>query len=239
MQDLNLNETQKKRLQWLVEEVRAKKLNEDKICFIWSLSGTIIVGYQGNVPEFDKITLKALENSGCLVCDRRRKDEYKCALTPTAYEAVDPNFGAPNLSAIPPELKHLDSELLKRCHCLLNTCGDDSTAWDKDVRTATVVLENRFKKLGKIDNSDKKATGEGIVNKIFAGNDSILKGKLEKSDLEAYRNLYAGMMGVFRNRYAHEFIDPSPEVGRAIIAFIDVLLKILDDIDWPSGEGEP
>ncbi|EGJ33705.1 MULTISPECIES: TIGR02391 family protein [Moorena] len=232
MQDLNLNETQKKLLQWLVEEVRADRLKENEILFIWSYSGTIIGGYQRNVPKVDKITLDALENSDCLVCNKSIQHQYNCALTSKAYQAVKSNFGAPNLSAIPPELKHLDPELLKRCHCLLNTCGDDSKAWDKDVRTATVFLEERLKKLGKIDNSNKNATGEDIVNKIFSPKKSVLKGKLDDSDLQAYRNLYAGMMGVFRNPYAHGFIDPPPEVGRAIILFIDVLLKKLDAIDW-------
>jgi hypothetical protein len=46
------------------------------------------------------------------------------------------------------------------------------------------------------------------------------------------------MMAVFRNPYAHRIIDPSPEVGGAIIAFIDLLLKTLDDIDWDSSEGQ-
>ncbi|NEQ86880.1 MAG: hypothetical protein F6K26_44605 [Moorea sp. SIO2I5] len=231
MQALNLNETQKKLLQWLVEKVRAKKLNEE-IWFTWSFSGTIIVGYQGKVPEVNRITLHALKNSGCLLCERRRKDEYKCALTRKAYEAVDSNFDAPNLSAIPPELKHLDSELLERCHFSLSAGGDDPKAWDKAVRTATVVLEERLIKLGKTDSINPDATGESIVNIIFAGNNPVLDGKLDDSKLKAYRNLYAGMMGVFRNPYAHRFIDPSPEVGGAIIAFIDVLLKQLNDIDW-------
>jgi len=41
-------------------------------------------------------------------------------------------------------------------------------------------------------------------------------------------------MKIFRNRYAHRFIDPKPEEGGAIIVFIDLLLKMLDDLDWET-----
>lgn len=151
-------------------------------------------------------------------------------------QAVDFDFGNPDLSAIPhliplTEVKHLDPELWERCRFSLSAGGDDPKAWDKAVRTATVVLEERLRKLGKTAAINPDATGEGIVNIIF-GKSSVLSGKLDDKQREAYRNLYAGMMSVFRNRYAHRIIDPSPEVGGAIIAFIDLLLKTLDDIDW-------
>lgn len=241
MQALNLTETQKSFLQWLVEQVRAGMLNEEEIEFTWTSDGTSLGDYEGNVPEVKSTTLDALQNSGCLLCDRSRKRLYKCALTSKAYEAVDSNFGAPNLSAIPrliplAEVQHLDSELWERCRFSLSAGGDDPKAWDKAVRTATVVLEERLRKLGKTEAINPDATGEGIVNIVF-GKNSVLSGKLDDRQREAYRNLYSGMMAVFRNRYAHRIIDPSPEVGGAIIAFIDLLLKTLDDIDW-SGESE-
>ena len=151
-------------------------------------------------------------------------------------QAVDFDLGNPDLSAIPhliplTEVKHLDPELWERCRFSLSAGGDDPKAWDKAVRTATVVLEERLRKLGKTEAINPDATGEGIVNIIF-GKSSVLSGKLDDKQREAYRNLYAGMMSVFRNRYAHRIIDPSPEVGGAIIAFIDLLLKTLDDINW-------
>lgn len=152
-------------------------------------------------------------------------------------QAVDSDFKAPDLSAIPhliplTEVKHLDPELWERCHLSLSAGGDDPKAWDKAVRTATVLLEERLRKLGRTEAINPNATGEGIVNIIFAGKNPVLSGKLDDRQLRAYRDLYAGMMAVFRNRYAHRIIDPSPEVGGAIIVFIDLLLKTLDDIDW-------
>lgn len=243
MQALNLTETQKSLLQWLVEQVRAGTLNEEEIWFAWSFDGTSLVGYQGNVPEVKRKTLDALHSSGYLSCDRSRPHQYKCILTSRAYETVDSNFSNSNWSAIPhliplTEVKHLDPELWDRCRFSLSAGGDNPKAWDKAVRTATVVLEERLRKLGKTEDINPDATGEGIVNIIFAGKNPVLSGKLDDKQLKAYRDLYAGMMAVFRNPYAHRIIDPSPEVGGAIIAFIDLLLKTLDDMDWDSGGGE-
>ena len=174
MQTLNLTETQKSLLQWLVEQVRAEMLSEEEIWFNWDFDGTSLVGYQGNVPEVKRITLDALQSGGCLLCDRSGQNQYKCALTSKAYEAVDSNFGAPNLSAIThliplTEVKHLDPELWERCRFSLSAGGDDPKAWDKAVRTATVLLEERLRKLGKTEAINPDATGEGIVNLIFAG----------------------------------------------------------------------
>jgi hypothetical protein len=155
-------------------------------------------------------------------------------------QATGSNLSEPNLSAIPhliplTEVKHLDPELWERCRFSLSSGGDDPKAWDKAVRTATVVLEERLRKLGKTEFINPDATGEGIVNIIFAGKNPVLAGKLDEKQLKAYRDLYGGIMAVFRNPYAHRFIDPSPEVGGAIIAFIDLLLKTLDSMNWDSG----
>jgi hypothetical protein len=243
MQAYSLTDTQKKILQWIVSEVRAEKLNEEEIWAIWDAQGTSLVGYQGHVPEIKKTTLDALEKSGCLTCSQKREDQYECALTSQAFEAIDSNFGAPDLSAIPhliplAEIGHLDSELWDRCRLSLSAGGTDPKAWDKAVRMATVVLEERLRKLGRTEAVNPDATGEGIVNIIFAGKNPVLSGKLEEKKLRAYRDLYAGMMSVFRNSYAHRIVDPSPEIGGAIIVFIDLLLKMLEDIDWDADEGE-
>jgi hypothetical protein len=118
----------------------------------------------------------------------------------------------------------------------LSADGNNPKAWDEAVRTATVVLEERLRKLGKTESIDANATGEKIVNLIFGKNNTVLSGRLDDKHLQAYRHLYAGMMAVFRNQYAHRITDSSSEIGGAIIVFIDLLLKILDDIDWDSGD---
>jgi hypothetical protein len=244
MQALNLTGTQKNLLQWLVDKVRTGMLNEEEIWVIWSMGGSDIANYDAaDAPQIKSTTLDALQQSGCLSCDKSRPHLYKCALTGKAYEVVDSNFDAPDLSAVShliplTEVKHLDPELWERCQFSLSTGGNDPKAWDKAVRTATVVLEERLRKLGKTEAINPEATGEGIVNLIFAGKNPVLSGKLDDKQLKAYRDLYAGMMSVFRNPYAHRFVDPSPEVGGAIIVFIDLLLKTLSDINWDASESD-
>lgn len=244
MQSYNLTDTQKELLKWIVAEVCTGKLNEEEVWVLWdNMRGTSLQGYQGHVPEIKKTTLDALEKNGYLTCSRRHEDQYKCALTGRAFEAIDSNFGAPDLSAIPhliplAEVDHLDTELWERCRLSLSAGGTDPKAWDKAVRVATVVLEERLRKLGKTETSNPDATGEGIVNIIFGSKNSVLGGKLEDKKLKAYRDLYAGVMSVFRNSYAHRIVDPSPDEGGAVIVFIDLLLKMLEDIEWDADEGK-
>lgn len=125
------------------------------------------------------------------------------------------------------EVKHLDQELWKRCQFSLSAGGDDPKAWDEAVRAATVVLEERLRKLGNTEAINLDASGESIVNIICAGKIPVLSGKLNDKQRKAYRDLYAGMMAVFRNPYAHRVIDPSPEIGGAIIAFVGQSLHLL------------
>ncbi|NMF60098.1 hypothetical protein [Pseudanabaena yagii] len=91
---MNLNETQKRVLRWLVEEVRAENLDEEEIWFSWTVNGTLLGGYKGNsdIPQVKTTTLDALAASGFLICDRSVSNIYKCALTGTAYEAVGSNI---------------------------------------------------------------------------------------------------------------------------------------------------
>ena len=51
-----------------------------------------------------------------------------------------------------------------------------------------------------------------------------------KSEQQGYRELYAGTVGVFRNRYAHRLVDPTPEDGGAFIVFVNLMLKMLEEL---------
>ena len=91
---MNLIESQKRVLRWLVEEVRAGNIDEEEIWFGWTFNGSGLANYRGNQipPQVKTTTLDALERSDCLICDRNVHNIYKCALTGKAYEAVDSNF---------------------------------------------------------------------------------------------------------------------------------------------------
>ncbi len=240
---MTLTEKQKNLLRWIVKGVRAGYFPaEDNI--LWGcqvFGGPSWPNYTGSdsCPEVEFTELAILQDHRYIKWQGIASDEYKGALTQKAYEAVDSNFDEPDRSAIPhliplTEVEHLDSELWERVRFSVSAGGDNPKAWDTAIRNATVVLEDRMRKLGNIDNINQKATGNGIVNLIFGSNKSLQKDKLPSEELEAYRDLYSGTMKLFRNRYAHRFIDPKPEEGGEIIVFINLLLKMLDNLDWET-----
>ena len=238
---MSLTEKQKNLLRWIVKEVRAGNLKEDSIWYIRTLTDYGWVDYKGSDswPPVTFATFDILEEYGYIKWQQKSQHQYKGTLTGKAYEAVDSNFAEPNRSAIRhliplTEVEHLDSELWERVRFSVSAGGDNPKAWDTAIRNATVVLEDRMRKLGNIDNINQKATGNGIVNLIFGSNKSVQKDKLPSEELEAYRDLYSGTMKLFRNRYAHRFIDPKPEEGGEIIVFINLLLKMLDNLDWET-----
>lgn len=89
---MNLTETQKCVLLWLVKEERAGSLDKEEIWFTPIFpNGMSLISYKGtirNIPQIKKTTLDALKSSGCLICNGMGK----YALTDKAYEAVDSNF---------------------------------------------------------------------------------------------------------------------------------------------------
>jgi hypothetical protein len=88
-QNHNLTEKQQNLLTWMVQEVRAGKLDEEEIWFLWTNDGVSISDYQGEVPSTKPVTLDALQNEGCLICERRTSTEYRFALTRRAYDIAD------------------------------------------------------------------------------------------------------------------------------------------------------
>ena len=229
----NLTKSQQGLLSWVVEEVRAGNLNEEDIWFSWTKDGMSLMGYKGTPPQVHRNTVKALVQSG-LLTGTPKKNGYRAALTAEAHRAVESDFEepeAPAISEVIPlaEATHLDEELWERCRYSISADSTDPKAWDKAVRTATIVLEDRLREFGRTDDVDPSATGDRIVNLIF-GSSGTWDEKMGDSQREAYRDLYAGAMGVFRNRYGHRLVDPSPKEGGAIISFVDLLLKMLDDL---------
>ena len=100
--------------------------------------------------------------------------------------------------------------------------------WDSAVRTAGVILEERLRDVGNI--SDPNQTGQSLVSKVFGNNGTLASKFSVPSEQNGYRDLYAGIVGAFRNPSAHRLVDPSPEEGGAFIVFVNLLLKKLEDL---------
>lgn len=111
---------------------------------------------------------------------------------------------------------HLDEELKHGISNLLLHKELDSVN-----RKAFVVLTNRMRTLFHVDSS---CDGEALVNKIF-GKSGVLASCIPESDLQAMRNLLAGLYGVFRNKYSHGDQCSSWAETDAIVSMINQVLQ--------------
>lgn len=159
----------------------------------------------------------------------QHESRRRCTLTGRAYEAVDTDFNAPDISFIKyltplGDLDGFDEELKQRCLPILGASNaNPRMMWDSAVRTLGVILEERLHDVGSI--SDPNQTGRDLVNDVFGKNGTLASKFTVASERDGYRELYAGIVGAFRNPSAHRLIDPSPEEGGAFIVFVNLLLK--------------
>lgn len=122
---------------------------------------------------------------------------------------------------------HLDSRLKEKILPLI-AAGHNAAA----VRCVFPVLSDRMKRIFNIAN---EGDGEALINIIF-GNASAITA-LDSSDKTAMRNLLAGFYAVFRNKYAHNDIDPSLVEVKAIVELANSLLFQLQAV--PLGQVGP
>lgn len=244
----NLTDTQKTLAKWLVKSVRDGKLGEEfTIYWINSFEQSSpqagFLNYGGTDEEVQKVdvtqgSLDALVANNLILrqVNFGRPESWRCTLTGKAYESVDTDFNAPDTSFLKyltpladvADVTGFDKDLKQRCLPILSAGGADSMLWDSAVRTAGVILEERLRDVGSIP--DHNRTGRNLVNDVF-GNTGTLASKFTvASERDGYRELYAGVVGAFRNPSAHRFIDPSPEEGGAFIVFINLLLRKLEDL---------
>ncbi|HOR18512.1 MAG TPA: TIGR02391 family protein [Brevefilum sp.] len=240
----NLTDNQKDILRWIVQEVRHKNLPEEFIV-VWHFGDNSIIGFtgkEGDIPEITKGVLDLFHDNGLMFCRPNMalqslapyisSDTTRhCTLTGKAYEAVDSDFSAPDISFVThltplADLTNLDDAIKKRCLPILGAGSTDPKLWDSAIRTAGVILEERLRDVGGI--SDENCIGQALVNSVFSNNGSLQSKFSVDSERQGYRDLYAGIVGAFRNPSSHRFIDPSPDEGGAFIVFVNLLLKMLE-----------
>jgi len=240
-----LTSSQKDLLRRIVRQVREEKLPEE-FSITWRSEGKGFVsvwkgGSEEDIPTVTQGALDALAAAGLLLCDieyytaHSIKTELSrtCTLLGKAYEAVDSDFNAPDTSFVKhltplADITNLDAQLKQRCLPLLVAGSTDPKLWDSVVRTAGVILEKRLRDVGGID--DPNRVGRDLVNDIFGSKGTLTARISNDSERQGYRDIYAGIVGAFRNPYAHRLVDPTPEDGGAFIIFINLLLKMLEDL---------
>ena len=236
MSQYNLTEKQKELLKFIVDAIKKDNLNEE----FWTIHSSSEISlssptkqkvYKFPLNKSPQAALDALAREEMITCIKRSQGEYRYVVTQRAYDAVKSNFNEPDTSFfkhITPlaDISHLDNELKQRCLPILVTNSNDSALWDSAVRTAGVILEKRLRQKGAI--GDPNITGQGLVNKIFSKTGTLASKFAVDSERQGYRDLYAGIIGTYRNPSAHRLIDPTPEEGGTFIMFVDLLLKKLD-----------
>lgn len=247
----DITERQKELVRWMVQENREGNL-PDEFSVAWTMGGSLITQYNGEHPELSQGALNELDRAGLVmsnisyetkrttsgtkrprVKESTRERSRRCTLTARAYEAVDSDFDAPDTSFVTQltplaDITNLDDELKRRCLPILGAGSADPMMWDSAVRTAGVILEERLRDVGRIN--DMNRVGRQLVNDVF-GDSGALAGRFSvPSEKLGYRELYSGVVGAFRNPSAHRIVDPTPEEGGAFIVFVNLLLKRLEDL---------
>ncbi len=118
------------------------------------------------------------------------------------------------------KLAWVDADLRRDILPLIRFCQFDSA-----IRKAFVILKTRLcRKFG----LDEKTDGEDLVNAIF-GPKSLHLSELSAGEKAAYRNLFAGMFGLLRNRFAHNDAQPDLSDLDTAIANVNTCLRIVGD----------
>ena len=110
--------------------------------------------------------------------------------------------------------------------------GEDPRAWDTTVKAVLVTLESRMRDI--LGPDEESSTASQVVNQLFAKGGLWFE-MLGPKKAQAHRDLFAGIVGLFRNHYLHRLEDPAPADGGAIIQFVSLLLKMLDDLERDAG----
>jgi uncharacterized protein (TIGR02391 family) len=115
-----------------------------------------------------------------------------------------------------------DDELRRRCEDLLTA----STHYDRVIREACVILENRVRKaIG----AGKSLYGVSLMERAF-GKSGLLKLSDEEQEQVGAMQIYRGVMAFFRNAAGHNLIDSyDQEDALRFVVLVDLLLKTLSE----------
>jgi hypothetical protein len=114
----------------------------------------------------------------------------------------------------------VDADLRRDILPLIRFCQFDSA-----IRKAFVILKTRLCR--KFD-LDEKLDGDDLVNELF-GSKSTRFPEMSPGERAAYRNLFAGMFGLLRNRFAHNDAQPDLSDLDTAIANVNMCLRIVGD----------
>ncbi|MEW8252568.1 MAG: TIGR02391 family protein [Candidatus Thiodiazotropha sp.] len=123
-------------------------------------------------------------------------------------------------------LAYVDADLRNELRTLVRTGQFDSA-----IRKAFVVLKERI--CTKYDFSNDM-DGADLINKLF-GSSSEYFSEMHPKEKQAHRDLFAGLFGLVRNRYAHNNVEASLTEMDTVISGINYCLRLIDEFrDEPT-----
>lgn len=128
------------------------------------------------------------------------------------------NYNNHVLKVFQKEVLSWDDELIKKCSFLII-----SRKWDTAIREAMLVLESRLRKI-----SGSSNYGIGLVNDCFKENGHLASRFSNSGVRQGFRDLFAGVMRIFRNDFAHNFRTLNQDEFLEILRLTNLLLKRLE-----------
>ena len=117
-------------------------------------------------------------------------------------------------------LQYIDADLRKEIATLIKT-----NQFDSAIRKAFVVFKSRLCKRFDIEES---IDGYDLVNRVFGASSPFFP-DMPKKQRQAYRDLFAGLFGLSRNRYAHNNVAATLSELDMVVSSINYCLKLIDD----------
>lgn len=103
----------------------------------------------------------------------------------------------------------------------------DGGHYDSAIRKVFVLLTDRIRrKFNVIEQID----GEDLINKIFGGKNTI-KLNINDDKKQSMRNLLSGFYGIFRNKFAHNAVDPKQSEVKAVLEMANAILLEIELIE--------
>jgi hypothetical protein len=98
--------------------------------------------------------------------------------------------------------------------------------YDSAIRKCFVILTDRLRRAFGIED---QLDGEDLINKVF-GRGGRIPIVIDDGEKQAFRNLIAGFYGVYRNRYAHNDVQPTAAQVATIIELSNSILVEVEEI---------
>lgn len=124
------------------------------------------------------------------------------------------------------ELVYVDAELREQVLPLLRTKQFDSA-----IRKAFVILKSRLCAKFELDEAQD---GVPLIGQIFGANSPHMT-HLDAGQKQAYRDLFAGLFGLLRNKFAHNNVEPTLSELDTVLSSINHCLDVVGDF---KGEQE-